>query len=249
MAQSKINTFPPQLQRRRHGFLMTVGALFLILVGLFIGQVVVSLHRIKTGELSQYQASTSFTKSGTITTKAPHVDRSLVEDAAALSLGATDAPLTVVEFGDFDCPFTQASLLTVKQMLQEFPGTFRLLFRNFPVPSLHPTAEHAAEAAMCANDQHKFWEYYDLLLLSPGQRTDDALVSIAQQLGINSTTFQACLASKAKAAAVQQDMGIGLDAGVAGTPTWFFNGYRLEGALSVDNFRKVVQLGIAGKLK
>ncbi len=251
MEKKKTNSFPPKQHGRHHRFLLMMCALLLVLLGLFIGSVAVSLHRIKTGGLSQFRkaASSSFTRSGSASSAAPHVERSQVEESVAPSLGPSDAPLTIVEFGDFDCPYTQASLFTVKQMLQEFPGKFRLLFRNFPIPSLHPTAEHAAEAAMCANDQHKFWEYYDLLLLSPGQRTDGALVSFAQQLGINTDAFQACLANTPNAATIQRDMSVGLQSGVEGTPTWFFNGYRIEGALSVDNFRKVVQLGVAGKLK
>lgn len=245
------NTHTSQFKQpyRRHRFLLTVGALFLIALGLFIGQVVVSLHRIKTGGLSQYQTLSSFTTSGATATATPHVNRSGVENAAAPSLGPSGAPLTIVEFGDFDCPYTQSSLLTVKQILQEFPDRFRLEFRNFPIPSLHPNAEHVAEAAMCANNQQKFWEYFDLLLLSPNLRTDDDLVVFAEHLGMNSVAFRSCLASNANAAAIQRDMSAGLQAGVAGTPTWFFNGYRIEGALSVENFRAVVQLGVAGKLQ
>ena len=154
--------------------------------------------------------------------------------------GTPDAPVTVVEFSDFECPFCKQAHPTLKQLLERYPGKIRLAYRDFPLDSIHPQARRAAEAARCAHDQTKFWEYHDVLFSQSPRLSTDDLRRYADQVGLDVTKFDDCLTAGTHKAAVQRDLDEGNRLGVTGTPAFFVNGRPLSGAQPLEAFARVI---------
>lgn len=156
--------------------------------------------------------------------------------------GDEDAKITMIEFSDFECPFCARFHPTVKQILDEYEGDVRVVYRHFPLRSIHPMAQKAAEASECAADQGKFWEMHDKLfdLNSAGTLTLEGMKGAAQQLGLNTSSFNNCLDSGEMAAAVDEDYNDGLAGGVSGTPGTFVNGQYLAGALPYEQVKAII---------
>jgi protein-disulfide isomerase len=153
--------------------------------------------------------------------------------------GNPKAPVTIVEFSDFQCPYCHRIEPTLKELLAKYQGRVSLSFRDFPLRQIHPQAELAAEAARCAEEQGKFWEYHDLLFA--GSKLDhDGLVEQARALKLDEGRFDACLAAGKYKPQIEQDMQDGIRAGVSGTPGFFINGIPLSGAQPLDSFSKVI---------
>ena len=161
--------------------------------------------------------------------------------ADAPSLGPTTAALTIVEFLDFDCPYCQAAFPSVRELESRFGDRVRLVVRWFPLSDVHPTAEIAARAGYCAQLQGKFWAYHDKLFSNVDQRSEDQLVQMAVGTGMNEGGFKTCLESQAAKDAVQKGVNDGISAGVAGTPTFFFNGTRIPGWAENDAMAYLIQ--------
>lgn len=152
--------------------------------------------------------------------------------------GDEHAPVTLVEFTDYQCPYCARHFRTTYDSLLTANGArLRYVIRNFPVNSLHRNAQKAAEAAECAFDQGKFWEYHDALFKRSPIFPLDTLKSIAAQLGLNTREFGDCLDSGKKQAVVQRDQQDGQRYGVQGTPTFFINGRILVGAQPTPVFQ------------
>lgn len=162
-------------------------------------------------------------------------------------LGNEDAPITLVEFSDFECPYC-ASLFTdiLPQIKKEYidTGKAKLYYRHFPLAAIHPNAQIAAEASECANDQGQFWAYHDLLFDNQqewasltGDAVNSKLVEYASSLGIDSGSFESCLTSGKFAENVAKDLEEGAQAGVDGTPGTFVNGYLVVGAVPFEQFK------------
>jgi len=160
--------------------------------------------------------------------------------------GATDAPVTIVEFSDFECPFCKQTHPTLKQLLERYPGKVRLAYRDFPLDSIHPQARRAAEAARCASDQGKFWEYHDVLFTQSPQLTLEDLRRYAGQLGLDITKFDGCLAAGVHKTTVQRDLDEGNRLGITGTPAFFINGRTLTGAQPLEAFARLIDQELAG---
>ncbi|MHB8626404.1 MAG: DsbA family protein [Aggregatilineales bacterium] len=170
-----------------------------------------------------------------------------VSVADSPSLGPDSAPVTLVEFSDFQCPFCEQFFLqTEKALLQKYQGKIRFVYRNFPLSDIHPYAQSAAEAAQCAYEQNKFWEYHDLLFQNQAQLGQDNLyLSDAKQLNLDLTAFTACLNSHKYAEKVQNDYGEGVALGINGTPTFFVNGRILVGAQPLSVFSAYINAELA----
>ena len=162
------------------------------------------------------------------------------------SRGPKDAPITIVEFSDFECPYCGAAHDTVEQVMSTYAGKVRLVYRQFPL-SFHPHAAKAAEASLCAADQGKFWEYHDVLFKNQKKLDPTDLKAFATEVGMDGQKFGQCLESGDKKKAVDADQQAGLAAGVGGTPAFFINGIFLNGALPIDEFKKVIDLELAAK--
>ena len=160
--------------------------------------------------------------------------------------GPKDAPVTIVEFSDFECPYCGAAHDTVEQVMSTYAGKVRLVYRQFPL-SFHPHAAKAAEASLCAADQGKFWEYHDVLFKNQKKLEPTDLKAHATEVGIDSQKFGQCLDSGDKKKAVDADQQAGLQAGVGGTPAFFINGIFLNGAQPIDEFKKIIDGELASK--
>jgi protein-disulfide isomerase len=168
--------------------------------------------------------------------EAPRVQ---VEAAGRPSKGPADAPVELIEFSDFQCPFCLRAFPIVKQVMAAYPDSVRLVYRNYPLPG-HPRARPAAEAAACAADQGKFWEYHDRLFENQDKLSDDDLKAHAVALGLDAAKFNACFDATAHKADVDADIAAGNEAGVTGTPAFFINGRLLSGAQPLEAFKQVI---------
>jgi protein-disulfide isomerase len=156
------------------------------------------------------------------------------------SRGPKNAPVTIVEFSDFQCPFCKTATATIKQVLDKYPDKVRLVFRDYPLASIHPQAPKAHEAARCAADQAKFWEYHDVLFERSPKATLQDLKQYAQDLKLDATAFDQCLDSGKYTAEVDKDFQEGVGLGLTGTPSFFINGKQIVGAQPLAAFQKVV---------
>lgn len=164
------------------------------------------------------------------------------------SLGPADAPITIVEFSDFQCPYCRKFYEdTYRALLDAYPGKIRFVYRNFPLTSIHPEAFPSAQAAMCANDQNAFWDYHDKLF-SSADLGQSVYVQYASDLGLDMDKFQSCLSNGAHDAEITSDSNYALSIGVGSTPTFFVNGYKVEGAYPLDYFKQVIDQELAGTL-
>jgi protein-disulfide isomerase len=169
----------------------------------------------------------------------PYEPPKVAVEATGPAKGPANAPITIVEFSDFECPYCVRAEETVKEVLAAYPGKIRLVYRDYPLP-MHQKAPKAAEAAHCAGDQGKYWEMHGKLFANP-QKLDVAdLKAHARELGVDGGKFDQCLDSGEKAKVVESHRKAGDDAGVSGTPAFFINGRVLSGAQPVEAFKAII---------
>lgn len=162
------------------------------------------------------------------------------------SIGPVDAAVTIVEFTDYDCAYCRRYYReTFPQIMEKFGNQIRYVVRHFPLVSIHPKAVKAAEAAECAADDGRFWEFNDLLMQGVASLEVESLKQYAADLGVNTAAFNQCLDEGAKASNVQQDIRDGYMLGVRGTPSFFVNEYSLTGAQPIDVFSAYIEAAIA----
>jgi protein-disulfide isomerase len=172
--------------------------------------------------------------------KPPSVYRAEVADTGAPIRGAEKAPVTIVKFEDFQCPFCKTVQPTVKDLLKKYVGKVRVVHKDLPLDAIHPQARPAAEAARCAGEQGKFWEYHDKLYADSSKLGVEELKSAAKDVGLNVLSFEQCFASGKYRGAVQKDLNDGAQLGITGTPTFFINGRELSGAQPVEAFAAII---------
>jgi protein-disulfide isomerase len=154
--------------------------------------------------------------------------------------GDAGAPVTIVEFADFQCPFCGRIQPALKDVLAKYRGQVKLAYRDFPLSQIHAHAEMAAEASRCALVEGKYWQMHDAMFADQSQLGEAALVKTAVGLGLDRNSFESCLKSGKYRAAVQQDFQAGSEAGVNATPTFFINGELLSGAQSEAGFSQII---------
>ena len=159
--------------------------------------------------------------------------------------GPAGAPITIVAFSDYECPYCKRAEETVEQVIAAYPDKIRYYHRDFPL-EFHANARPAAEAARCANAQGKFWPYRTALFASQNL-TEERLKSIADETGVDRAKFDECLASDQFASAIDKDMADGQGVGVNGTPAFFVNGRLLSGAQPLEAFKEIIDGELAGK--
>ena len=165
--------------------------------------------------------------------------RQALSNAKAPSKGVANAPIELVEFSDFQCPFCLRAQPTVEQVLNTYGDRVRFVYRHYPLPN-HPNARPAAEASACAGEQGKFWPYHDKLFANPSKLADADLKRGAAELGLDAAKFNACVDSHKYKGDVDADVKAGEDAGVNGTPAFFVNGRMLSGAQPFDAFKRII---------
>jgi protein-disulfide isomerase len=155
----------------------------------------------------------------------PHVPFELAVpvDATDHLIGAPHAPVTVVEYGDFECPNCKQAAPALKLLLERFAGRVRVAFRNFPLEDVHSHALGAAEAAECAGGQGKFWPMHDLLFENQAHLRPKDLHTYAERLGLDMARFTAEMDDEVYRQRVREQLQGGLDSGVRGTPAFFVN--------------------------
>lgn len=158
----------------------------------------------------------------------------------AMVRGPAAAPVTIVEWSDYQCPYCKRAQEILARLQAEFPETVKIAFKDFPLRS-HDRALPAALAARCAGAQGRYWEYHDLLFVAQPDFSRDQLVGYARRLGLDAAPFTDCLDSARFQEAVLADQREGRDAGVRATPTFFINGRKIEGALPIEAFREAIQ--------
>lgn len=155
--------------------------------------------------------------------------------------GAADAPVTIVEFSDFHCPFCRSVQPTLTQLLERYKGKVRIAYKHLPLDALHPQARRASEASWCAGQQGKFWEFHDALYSEGGNDASDGVMTrVASTVGLDQTAFAACLASPEPARVIERDVAQGTALGLSGTPGFFINGRELNGAQPLEAFVRVI---------
>jgi len=153
--------------------------------------------------------------------------------------GAAQAPVTIVEFSDFECPYCKRSVPILKELREKYPGKLKLVYRDFPGPN-HRQALSAAEAAQCAAEQSRFWEYHDTLFARQAPEVGWNFSALAEGLGLRQSPFDACIKEHRYRQKVLKDLQEGLKLGVASTPTFFINGRPLVGARPLADFQAII---------
>jgi protein-disulfide isomerase len=164
--------------------------------------------------------------------------------ATAPALGPADAPVTIVEFTDYQCPFCMRAQETVDRLLERYQGRLRLVYRDLPL-DMHQRAFDASRAARCAGEQDHFWEYHRSLLTAPGDFSDEDFVGRARELELDLELFESCLASPRHDAAIEASLADARRFGVQATPTFFINGRMLAGAQPFEDFVDVIDEELA----
>ncbi len=167
--------------------------------------------------------------------------RMKVEAAGRPAKGPDSAPVTMIEFSDFQCPYCASLSKTLHRVVVDFGSEVRLVYRQFPLAQIHPYAEGAAEASLCAAEQGRFWDMHDLMFQNQSLLKEEDLKADAAKLNLDSANFDQCLNSHRYAGKINEDMREGATLGVSGTPAVFINGRMLTGAQSYEDLAKVIQ--------
>ena len=163
--------------------------------------------------------------------------------------GNLEAPVTIVEFSDFQCPYCQRAYPTVQSLLSKYPKQVRFSYRDFPLRDMHPQAQMAAEAGRCAGEQGKFWEFHDDLFTKANLLSKEDLAKHAATVGLDGDKFASCLDSGRYNDSIEKDVQDGIQAGVTGTPAFFINGILLSGSLPASEFEKTIDSELAARQK
>lgn len=225
----------PQAPQKKAGkiFTLVVGVVFLCVIG-FGALVSYYIWQIKYGDpqtvTKTFQSDISLYEglSRTSTDVSAEQVQATIRSHSPTA-GTPDAAVTVIAFIDFECPFCQAEYQTFKGVMDTYGPAARFVFKHFPIQSIHPDSFQASLAAACASEQKNFWSYYDLLFVNK-QFDQASLISYAKTLKLDIAKFTTCLDTKKYTSAVETDLQDGVDLGVRGTPTYFVNGIKIEGA-------------------
>lgn len=155
--------------------------------------------------------------------------------------GNKNAPITIMEFSDYQCPFCSRFHDTMKQVMAKYPNQVRWVFKHFPLESIHPYARKAAEAAECAGEQNKFWEYTDAIYANQTSLNEEYLQTAAKNVGLNTSKFSSCLSSGKYSNRVNADLQQGQTYGVRGTPGSFINGQTIPGAVPFEQVDALIK--------
>jgi len=181
-------------------------------------------------------------------TETPQFIRYDVPSDGFPSLGPEDAPITLIEFSDYQCPYCRRWHEEVYQpLLNAYPGQIRFVYRNLPLSSIHPDAQSAAESAMCAGEQSAYWQYHEKLFSDTSLGTN-TYMQYAQELGLDTKRFETCITENKYRDFILADNNFALDLGVRSTPTFFINGLAVVGAQPLDIFKQVIDKELAGEI-
>jgi protein-disulfide isomerase len=205
-------------------------------------KIVATLHQVRQAKARSAYLESLRTQASVRVALAPPEAEVAVDNAPRR--GAEDAPVLIVEFADYECPYCQRIHPELKKLEEEFAGKVAVAFMDFPLP-MHAHAEKAAEASRCAAEQGKFWPFHDLLFDGHQKLELAKLKEYARELKLDTVRFDQCLDAGKQAASVQKDFAEGQRLGLTGTPSFFINGHFLSGAVKYDTLREVVEQQLA----
>lgn len=163
-------------------------------------------------------------------------------------LGPADAPVTIVEFSDYQCPFCERWYSQVyTRLVKEYEGKIRFIYRDFPLKSIHPEAEGAAVAANCAGEQNAYWQFHDALFSGAYGLGQAAYTQYATELGLDLATFNTCISDGRYITEIENDIQYGFSIGVSSTPSFYVNGIAVVGAQPYEVFKQLIDSELAAK--
>lgn len=202
-----------------------------------------ALHQAKILQaMEQYLSQLKANAKIQITLSPPRVQ---VADDPKRRRGNVNAAVSIVEFSDYHCPFCKQAETVVAEVLAKYDGQVRIVYRDFPLDNLHPHARAAAEAASCAGDQGKFWQYHDALFTNAPKASADDLKGYALMIGLDATQFDRCLKEDTHRDLVQRDVEEATKLGITGTPAFFINGRFVNGAQPIEKFVQIIDEELA----
>ena len=235
-----LNPLPGRMSQNNHQTIFTVASIiafiviasFIVLIGKYIWQ-------IQYGDPTQIaeKFSKQFSESSELT--ANHIPQNTIENISDIirphnpKLGAPNAPVTIIAFVDFECPFCQRSYPIFKSVIDQYTPGVQVIFKHLPLASIHPNATSAALASACAHEQDNFWPYYNQLFTAQRFSQSD-YNNYATQLQLNTRQFTTCTQNKHPAKNIEQDVQDAVDLGVRGTPSYIINGRPVQGVISKD---------------
>lgn len=229
-------------------FNYVVIGLTMLVVGLIVGVVAYDRFAASTRQTNEQlinQAvgtAVAALPQNVVPTARPTADPNIrydIEDAGNPFIGAADAPIVMIEFGDFRCGFCKRfNDETLTPLLQQYEGQVRFVYRDYPI--LGPDSLQAALAAECADDQGQFWPFHDLLYTNPSNLTRTAFMTYAEQLAFDMETFTTCYDDAVHQDEINIDYAAGQQLGVGGTPTFFINGRIITGAQPIEVFQRLL---------
>lgn len=224
---------------------VTVISVILIILGaVFAWRFFVYYKAIRSGDTSklpQFSSQLSFSPDAAEKAGNGAIDRAALETSDDPSLGPDDAALTIVEFLDYECPFCKEASGTLRTMATKYGDRVRFIARDFPVLELHPNALLAAEAVGCAEEQGLYWQMHDRVFAENPPLTRSLLDQVAVQSGADREAYAACMTRHDRLEEINGDVAAGITAGVRGTPTFFFNGQRIEGSIPPAMFEELIK--------
>jgi protein-disulfide isomerase len=182
---------------------------------------------------------------GAAAADSPAAQKHQIPVADAYVRGPKDAPVTIIEFSDFQCPYCAQAKTLVDQVLKAYPQNVNFVYKNFPLP-MHPNADPAARAALAAGKQGKFWEMHDALFSHSGDLSSQTIHDLAEKLHLDRAKFDADMTSPAVKEQVDVDIRQGKVAGVRGTPSFFING-RMAQTRSLEGFKVMIEEELKNK--
>jgi len=230
--------------KRSHFYaLMTV---FAFAAGILLGYVVWGMN--PAGASSQTAAQVGGPVVEAPVTAEPKFVRYDVPSNGFPFIGPKDAPITIIEFSDYQCPFCRRWHDEVYEpLLAAYPGKIKLVYRNLPLTSIHPDAFSASEAAMCAGEQDAYWPYHEKLF--KGENLGSAIYAqYAKDLSLDMTSFETCMTEHTYQEEIQADSDFAINLGINSTPTFFINGLAIVGAQPLNVFQQIIDKELAGEI-
>ncbi len=161
------------------------------------------------------------------------------------SIGPENAKIQIFQFADYGCPYCRDSVEALKILLAVYPEDVRWVYKDFPFTELHPDSLLAHQASQCAHEQDHFMEMHDLLYSQIENHSKDILIGYARKIGLDEARFKDCLETRKYKNEVESDLREGIALGVSATPTWFINGYKIEGVIPPEVFLEIVNMGLS----
>lgn len=198
------------------------------------------LQEFKDGLIASSTSITTTTQTTEIAAVAEKSrERIIAETLASPYLGNVSSTLVIVEFGDFECSVCLGAYPAIRSLTNKYPNDILFIYRNYPVTSDNSTM--LAQAGLCAHEQNKFWQFHDKLFMSQGKMTNlDDFKKVAISAGVNWSKLEQCLATEKYRDAVLKDTADAIDLGARGTPTFYINGNKLEGAITLEAWEQII---------